>query len=81
MNTAPLARALTKPFFTAGAPLVLVLPLYIIPGVALIVTGWLWELFIPGAIIHIWIRLKFRKDEYWLANMVDALKEEQYLQP
>lgn len=81
MAHARLSRALTKHANTFGIPIMIVVVLYIIPAMVLVVTGWLWELFIVSIILHIWLRLKFRKDEYWLDNYVDALKEPGYLEP
>lgn len=78
---ARLARALTKSYHQMGAPALLVLPCYLIPAAVLIATGFLWVLFIPGVITHLYLRYKFRKDEYWLANYIDALREDQYLEP
>lgn len=81
MRRARLARALTKHANTFGIPIMIVAILYIIPAFALVITGWLWELFIVSIVIHLWLRAKFRKDEYWLDNYIDALKEPGYLKP
>lgn len=78
---ARLAKALTKSYHQMGAPTLMVLPCYVIPLIVLILTGFLWELFIPGVIIHIFMAVKFRKDEYWFKNHIDALKEDQHLEP
>ena len=81
MRTARLARALTKHANTFGIPIMMVVVIYLIPALILLITRWLWELFIVSGIVHFWLRLKLRKDEYWLDNYMDALKEENYLEP
>ena len=81
MRTARLARALTKHANTFGIPIMIVVVIYVIPAFTLILTGWLWELFIVSVALHLWLRVKFRKDEYWLDNYLDALKEPGYLEP
>ena len=81
MRTARLARALTKHANTFGIPIMIVVLLYIIPALVLLVTGWLWELFIVSIALHLWLRAKFRKDEYWLDNSLDAPREGSYLEP
>ncbi len=81
MRESRLARALTKSFHQMGAPALLVLPCYLIPIMVFVLTGFLWELIVPGVIVHLYLRYKFRKDEYWLANYMDAIKEDQYLEP
>lgn len=81
MQEARLAKALTKHFYNMGAPVLLVLPCYLIPIVGALLTGYLGVLFIPGICCHLWLRTKYRKDEYWLLNYKDALSEDLYLEP
>lgn len=81
MREARLARALSKHYYVFGAPTQLVLPCYVIPVFVFMLTGWCWELIIPGFCIHMWLRYRYRKDEYWLSNYVRALKMETHLEP
>lgn len=81
MNRSLLARAMTKHTFSLGAPLTLVAPCYAIPVFLFMLVRTLWILIPVGFGIHMWMKLKFRRDEYWLANYFDALMEEQNLEP
>lgn len=80
MKIAYCARALTKTTFSLGAPLGMVAPCFIIPLLLGLLAG-LWELLIPSVIIYIYIRWRYRKDEYWFSNLLDSLREEQDLEP
>lgn len=81
LRTARLARALSKHYHVFGAPTLLVLPCYFIPFIVLLATGWVWELFIFGFIMHLWLRYRYLKDEYWLSNYIRALRMESHLEP
>lgn len=80
MKTAYCARALTKHSFGMGAPIGMVAPCYLIPAVLGLAFG-LWETFLVGIIVHIWLRMKYRKDEYWFSYLIESLQEEQDLEP
>ena len=81
MQEARLARALTKHTYTFGVPAIVVVPCYLIPVLFLVYTGWIWELIPAGAIIHLWLRFRYIKDEYWFSNYIRALRMENYLEP
>lgn len=76
-----LARALGKHYYVFGAPAQLILPCYVIPVFVFVMTGWLWELIIPGALMHLWLRHMYLKDDYWLVNYIRALKMPNTLEP
>jgi hypothetical protein len=47
----------------------------------LLVTGWLWEL-IPCALAwHLFLKIKFEKDEYWVAYFLESMREKTSLEP
>lgn len=81
MKTAPLAKALTRKSHAAGVPGWMIPILYIPPAAVFIATEWMWQAFIPSAVLHLYMAFKYRKDEYWLKNLVDALRSPQSLRP
>ena len=83
---APLAKAMTKTPHPFGAPITFILPCYLIPIFLLLIFYKLlnfifWEPIPVGIFMHVWITVKFRKDEHWFSNYMDALKTNQYLEP
>ena len=81
MNETRLAKALTKHYYALGAPGIAVMLCYLIPGMVWLCTGWLWELMLAGGIVHLFLRYRYRKDEYWVRNYIDALRMKNHLEP
>lgn len=81
MKRAPLAKALTKKARTIGIPGWIIMLLYIPPAIIFITTRWLWHLFLLSFFLHIYMAARYRRDEYWLANLIDALSSPEDLEP
>ena len=76
----PFAKALTKHSYALGAP-VKILCLGYVLGIIVWVFTKVWYLIPVGAIWHIFVKIKFEKDEYWIAYFVDAMREKTHLEP
>ena len=81
MKKAPLAKALTKKTHSIGIPGWIVPVLYIPPTIIFLLTRWLWHLYILSVILHLYMTARFRRDEYWLSNLIDALSYPEDLEP
>lgn len=81
MTKKPFAKALTKHVYTLGAPLLLILPGFVVGAIPWIITGWMWETILLGLVWFVFLRIKFEKDEYWFAYFVQALKENNHMEP
>ena len=80
-DAAPLAKALTKKAHSIGVPGWIVPVLYIPPTIIFLLTRWLWHLYILSVILHLYMTARFRRDEYWLSNLIDALSSPEDLEP
>lgn len=79
--TSPFAKALTKHIYQMGAPASYILPPYGVAILLLLVTGWLWEL-VPCALVwHLFLKIKFEKDEYWVSYFLESMREKTSLEP
>lgn len=81
MRTSPLAKALTKKTHGMGVPGWMIPILYIPPAIIFLVTNWMWHMFIPAGVLHLYMTVRYRNDEYWLKNLVNALRTPQDLRP
>lgn len=76
----PFAKALTKHTYSLGAPVKILFLGYALGLVIFVFTG-IWYLIPAGIAWHLFVKVKYEKDEYWIAYFVDAMKEKVHLEP
>lgn len=76
----PFAKALTKHTYSLGAPIKVLCWGYVLGLLIWAFTG-VWYLVPAGIIWHLFVKIKYEKDEYWIAYFIDAMREKTHMEP
>ena len=78
---ARVAKALTNKTDRGKVPFMALTVIYIIPMALLLSTMWLWQGFIPALALHIFLKLCYKKDEYYLSYLFKEFRSPEVFGP
>lgn len=78
---ARVAKALVSTTDKGKVPFMYLACIYMIPLAILMATSWLWHMFIPAVLLHLALKVVYKKDEHMIRYFIKEMTSPEVLEP